>query len=179
MDMSMDELIAALAGYDSPEEYYESRPPYVARPQKHMTITVGCSDPDCSYEKTDDYTRQCPDKLILTQWCPECHKDARLVSVTPFTIFYWDYSLKHASFGDDVRGECWQCGYKKSTLQGYTLGNGERVDLCPHCFKHWHRTVAKYAQDRATWIEQRREERAGERGQWQKSLVADEQEFLW
>ena len=114
--MSIDDFIAELAGYDSAEEYYASRPPYVARPEKHMTFTVMCSDPSCSYENTNDYIRQCPERLALTQWCPACHSDVLVVSAVPFTVFYHDYAIKHASFSDNVAGECWQCGYKQGKL---------------------------------------------------------------
>ncbi len=162
--MSIDDLIAASAGYETIDDLLNSRP-YIDRPTRHMLFSVACTV--CDYARSEEYARQNPDRLLLDQWCPKCHADIKLTGAIPHTVYHWAHSWKHASFRDNVAGECWHCG-RKGELWGYTCSNGDRLEVCPRHFKLYRKQVYRFAGRRAATIEQNRTERAGEIGQWRE-----------
>jgi hypothetical protein len=158
----IDDFLTALVqeqGYETLDEYLD-RKPYVSKPEKHMLLSVKCSQ--CSYEHSDEYRRQNPDILVIDQWCPWCHADVVLVSAIPNTVYFHSHSTKHASFSDKIAGECWQCGRKPGQLLRYTFSNGEQVELCPTHFKQWHKDMWRFTARRRATIAQAREERSHE-----------------
>jgi hypothetical protein len=132
------------------EAVLETQPPFISKPTKHMLFVVKCSQ--CSYENSDVYQRQNPDCLRLLQWCPECHADLILVDAIPNTCFYWSHSCKHATFCDDVAGECWHCSRKKGPLHLYTFSNGQCVELCRKDFTHYHKNIWRVNEQRAQYF---------------------------
>lgn len=157
-------------GYDSVDEYLD-RKPFIARPERHMQFVVACTQ--CSYTNSDEYKRQNPDRLLLNQWCPSCHSDLKLVQAIPNTVHYQSHAMKHASFSDDVSGECWHCG-RKHGLQHYTFSNGMQVEVCRRHFNRYHKDVYKLGEHRAARIAQARDERAHEVGKYNPYSSEDE-----
>lgn len=143
------DLLAQEQGYEDLDDLLDSHP-YVSKPEKHMLLVMKCSR--CWREESDGYTRQNPDRLRLLRWCPVCHADLLLVEAIPNTVFYWSFSWKHATFRDEVQGECWHCGRKKGPLHGYTFSNGQRVELCRKHWTHYHKDLWRVNAQRAAFF---------------------------
>lgn len=157
----IDDFLTALVqeqGYESIDDYLDSRP-YISKPERHMQLSLKCSS--CPYEHSDSYARQNPDRLLLTQWCPDCHADVQLVSAIPNTIYFWSQSIKHASFRDNIASECWDCG-AKGQIHRYTFSNGVQVELCLQHFKQYWKELIRFTAQRQEFIAAAREERSHE-----------------
>src|SRR5438874_4769902 len=169
----IDGFLTALVqeqGYEDLDEYLD-RKPYVSKPERHMLLSVKCSQ--CVYEHSDSYQRQNPDILVLDQWCPRCHADVVLVSAIPNTIYFHSHSTKHASFSDDVIGDCWECG-RRGQLLRYTFSNGVQVELCSMHFKRWHKNMRRFTARRNETIAAAHEERSHELRHHELTYVLEE-----
>lgn len=148
----IDDFFALLAqeqGYEDLDDLLGSHP-YVSKPEKHMLLVMKCSQ--CGREESDEYARQNPDRLRLLRWCPDCHADVMLVEAIPNTVFSWCFSWKHATFCDEVQGECWHCGRKKGPLHVYSFSNGQHVELCRKHFVRYHKGVRRANEQRAQYV---------------------------
>lgn len=101
-----------------------------------MHFTVKCSA--CSWETTEDYTRQNPDRLVFLQCCPKCQHPLQLVSAIP-------YDTRETESSQPER-ECWECGDARGQLHTYQFGNGVEIKICNKHFKRY----AKWAYKMAT-----------------------------
>jgi len=110
-------------------------------PRRLMQITLVCSE--CGDSYTNDFERQQADRLAHTYCCPRCWSRYHLQQVIPFTVFYESEAVKHASFADDVSGECWQCGRKQVQLHGFTFSDGTAIRLCLVHWKDYQKTAYK------------------------------------
>lgn len=148
----IDDLFTFLVqerGYEDLDDFLASHPS-ISKPEKHMLLGVKCSQ--CSYESSEEYPRQNPDKLRLMRWCPDCHADLVLIDAIPRTIFHWSRKWKHATFSDNTDGECWHCGRKKGPLHAYTFSNGQGVELCRKDFTRYHKDIWRVNERRAQFF---------------------------
>jgi len=124
------------------DELYERgilKEPEPERNKRMILLTLKCSL--CQREYRENYCRQNPDRLALGMNCPGCGSYTwELVQAVPYTVYYRSYAMEHASFGDDTRGQCWECG-RKHNLTFYTFSNGEKVEVCLKHFKDYHKEM--------------------------------------
>lgn len=126
-------FLAQEEGYEDIDEYLDSKP-YITRPERHMQLNLGCGE--CGDGYSAEFVRQHADRLAAHSHCPQCGLAYQLESVIPFTVYFWSHSVKHASFRDEVAGECWQCG-AKGLLHRFSYSNGQQIELCHTHFKRY------------------------------------------
>jgi ribosomal protein L33 len=109
-------------------------PHKIERDKRLMLISLVCTT--CGDEYNETYSRQYPDRLASGLYCPACQtRTYRLVAVIPNTVYYRSHAMEHASFSDDIKDECFECG-KTQELRPFAFSNGMQVQLCT---AHQHR----------------------------------------
>ena len=115
--------------------------PYIAKPTLKMSFSIACQNCDFRYSNT--YHRQDPDALLDRLQCPHCKTQTiYITALTPFTVFYQDRSLTHASFLDDISRKCWECG-GGAAAHTVTFSTGLQVHLCFVHFKKYQKNRYK------------------------------------
>ena len=123
--------------------------PEPERNVRMCTLTFTCVL--CGDEYTERYARNNPDKLSRGMYCTVCNAPSMfLVRANPWTRFYKSRAVEHASFGDDVSGECWLCGTREQ-LVATTFSNDQAVKLCREHLKPFAKEAYKARQRKQAW----------------------------
>ncbi len=100
----------------------------IERNVKQNVLTFECCL--CGEEYSETWARNNPDKLSRGLWCASCKLPTMfLKQATPSTIYYRSRSMEHGNLGENVSGECWQCGQREG-LHHITFSNGQPLAVC-------------------------------------------------